>query len=321
MTGPQERSLIESKHRAMPSKILVTGIAGFIGSALADRLLAGGYEVVGVDSLAYGIREQIPSAVEFYPVDVRSAEIYDLFRGVDVVFHLAAKNDLLACQQDPVETMQINVAGTANVFEAARCAGVRKVVLATSSALEEGEARLNGFYAISKLSCEHIAAGYMQAFGMPFVAIRYFNVYGPRQDYRRLNPPVVSAFMINVLKNETPTLFEGYRENKRDFIFVDDINDFHLQCISDDRLNGGLYRLGGGRTYSMDEVWTHIKCVTGTELDPVVKPRKQEDTPAVTLADISAASQMGWRPKTGFDDGLLKQWRFLQAEFQSGKIR
>jgi len=309
-----------NRQNAMQSRIVVTGVAGFIGSNLADRLVEAGYQVVGIDNLAYGVRGQIPSAIEFHPVDIRSEEICQLFDGADVVFHLAAKNDLIACQQGPVETMLINVAGTANVFEAARRAKVRRVVLATSSALEEGEARLNGFYAISKIASERIAAGYMQAFGVPYVAIRYFNVYGPRQDYRRLNPPVISAFMINVLKNETPTLFEGYRENKRDFIYVDDINDFHLQCISDDRLDGRLFRLGGGRTYSMDEVWTHVKQVTGSALNAVVRPRKQEDTPAVTLADISAACQMGWKPKTEFDDGLRAQWDFLRAEFQAGKI-
>jgi len=225
-------------------KILITGVAGFVGSNLADRLLAAGPEVVGIDDLAYGLREQVPKGIEFHIADIRSGDIAENFRGVDVVFHLAAKNDLIACQEDPVETMQINVAGTANVFEAARKAGVRKVVLATFSAVEEGEARLNGFYAISKVTTERIAAGFQQAFGLPNVAVRYFNIYGPRQDYRRIHPPVLSALILKVLRGEAPVLFEGYKENKRDFIFIDDINDFHLQCITDSRLNGNLHRLG-----------------------------------------------------------------------------
>jgi len=112
---------------------------------------------------------------------------------------------------------------------------------------EEGEARLNGFYAISKVTNERIAAGYQQAFGLPFVAVRYFNIYGPRQDYRRVHPPVISAFILKVLAGEAPVLFDGFQNNKRDFIYVDDINDFHIQCITDDRLNGNLYRLGSGK--------------------------------------------------------------------------
>ena len=301
-------------------KILVTGVAGFVGSNLADRLLAAEYDVVGVDNLAYGLREQIPAAVEFHSADIRSKEIHELFAGVEVVFHLAAKNDLIACQQNPVETMDVNVAGTANVFEAARRAGVRKVVLASSSAVEEGEARLNGFYAISKLTNERIAAGYQQAFGLPYVLVRYFNIYGPRQDYRRVHPPVLSAFILKVLRGEAPVLFEGYKENKRDFIYVDDINDFHLQCILDDRLDGNLYRLGSGHNLSMEEVWMTVKAVTGFKQEPVILPRKAEDTPTVGLADITAAEAVGWRPKTKFIDGVQAQYEFLVNEFNAGKV-
>lgn len=299
----------------------MTGVAGFIGSNLAIRLLGAGYHVIGLDTLAYGIREQIPSAVEFHQVDIRSKEIFERFDGVDVVFHLAAKNDLVACQKDPVETMEINVAGTTNVFEAARRAKVRKVVLATSSALEEGEARLNGFYAISKATSEKIAIGYQQAFGLPFVAVRYFNVYGPRQDYRRLNPPVISAFMIKVLRHERPILFEGFKSNKRDFIYVDDINDFHLQCIDDDRVDGGLFRLGSGATYSMDEIWDAVKRVTHSDLEPIIRERAAEDTPTITQADNSCAAAVGWSPKTSLEDGLREQFLFLQSEFNAGRIR
>ena len=305
----------------MSLKVLVTGVAGFVGSNLAERLLSSGYDVVGIDNLVYGLREQIPAGVDFHAADIRDGDIQKLFRGVDVVFHLAAKNDLIACQEDPVETMQVNVAGSANVFEAARREGVRKVVFATSSALEEGEARLNGFYAISKVANERIAAGYQQAFGLPFVAVRYFNVYGPRQDYRRAHPPVISAFILKVLAGEAPVLFDGYQNNKRDFIYVDDINDFHLQCITDDRLNGNLYRLGSGQSLSMDEVWTTVKAVAGSDLDPVVLPREAADTPTVGLADISAAAAVGWRPKTAFIDGVRAQYEYLIKEFAAGKVK
>ena len=305
----------------MSLKVLVTGVAGFVGSNLADRLLSSGYDVVGIDNLAYGLREQIPAGVDFHATDIRDGDLQKFFRGVDVVFHLAAKNDLIACQQDPTETMQVNVAGTTNVFEAARRAGVSKVVFATSSALEEGEARLNGFYAISKVANERIATGYQQAFGLPFVALRYFNIYGPRQDYRRVHPPVISAFILKVLAGEAPVLFDGYQNNKRDFVFVDDINDFHLQCITDDRLIGNLYRLGSGQSLSMDEVWTTVKAVAGSDLDPVILPREAADTPTVGLADISAAAAMGWRPKTVFIDGVRAQYEYLTKEFADGKVK
>ena len=305
----------------MTKKILVTGVAGFIGSNLAERLLKEGYAVVGIDNLAYGIPQNIPAGVEFHKLDIQSKEIYPLFNGVDVAFHLAAKNDLSACQKDPVETVDINVHGTANVFEAARQAGVKKLVFASSSAIEEGETRLNGFYAISKVTDEHIAKGYREAFGLDFVALRYFNVYGPRQDYRRGNPPIISALMIKLLKGEQPVLYEGFDENKRDFIYVDDINDFHLLCIGDNRVNNKMFRLGTGRAYSMKEIYEAVRSVMGVNVDPVVKPRKPEDTPAVTIADVSDAESVGWMPKTPLEEGLGVQFAFLKGEFAKGNLK
>ncbi len=305
----------------MTKKVLVAGVAGFIGSNLAERLLKEGYEVVGIDNLAYGIPENIPQGVDFHKVDIRSNDIYSLFDGVDVVFHLAAKNDLSACQKDPVETMDINVHGTTNVFEAAKRAGVRKIVFASSSAIEEGEARLNGFYAIGKVTDESIAKGYREAFGLHFVALRYFNVYGPRQDYRRVNPPVVSAFIIKLLKGEQPVLYEGYDENKRDFVYVDDVNDFHLLCLKDDQVNDRMFRLGMGRSYSMKEVYDAVRAVVGSNVEPIIQSRKPEDTAAVTLADIRDAVAVGWTPKTSFEEGLKAQLEFLKGEFAKGNVK
>jgi UDP-glucose 4-epimerase len=171
------------------------------------------------------------------------------------------------------------------------------------------------------VASEQIAAGYHQAFGLTYVAIRYFNVYGPRQDYRRVHPPVLSAFIMKVLEGEAPVLFEGFRENKRDFIYVDDINDFHLQCITDHRVDNNLYRLGSGESLSMDDVWMAVKAVSGSNSEPVILPRAAEDTPTIGLADISAAAALGWKPKTGFVDGVRRQYEYLENEFKSGRLR
>lgn len=225
--------------------VLITGVAGFIGSNLADRLLReGGYRVIGIDNLSYGVREQIPEGVEFHELDIRSKYIYPVFDGVDFVFHFAAKNCISDCQTDPVETADINVTGTVNVFEAARRANVKKVIYAESSALYEGstvlptpetEVKPQSFYALSKLAAMYFAEGYSRFFGnssssplvsqspllkvsespipqvskspslivpkspvqsvsqspslkvssspgLSFTALRYFCVYGPRQD-------------------------------------------------------------------------------------------------------------------------------------------
>lgn len=301
-------------------RILVTGVSGFIGSNLAARLLKEGYEVVGIDNLSQGSEKQIPGGVEFHDVDIRTAEMTDLFTGIDVVFHLAAKNSLSDCQKDPVGTMEINVTGTARVFDAALKAGVRKVAYAQSSVLEEGEARQTGFYAISKAAGILLARGY-EALGLTTVGLRYFNVYGPGQDYRRSAPPVMSDLIIQLLTRGSVSIVEGSSENKRDFIHVDDINDFHVLCITDDRVNNQMFRLGSGKNYSIAEVLMLIQTLLGTNVTPVVRPREGADPAVQTLADIRDAQSLGWEPKVALEDGLRSMITYIQGEIATGKIK
>ena len=308
-------------------KILITGIAGFIGSNLAERLLSEGYQVLGIDNLAYGLRENIPKAVEFYQFDIRGKDILHLFQGVDMVFHLAAKNCIADCQADPVETAEINVSGTVNVFEAARRAGVRKVIYAESSALYEGssiyptpesEVKPESFYALSKLASMYFASAYEKFYGLKFTALRYFCVYGPIQDYRRTIPPVMSAFIIKLLKGEQPIIY-GTGEKRRDFVYVDDVNDFHLICIRDDRTNGKVFNIGSGVNYSVHEILNKISKMLRVTPDPIHK----DDLPGeaqVTLADITQAKSLGWNPKTPLEKGLEKAIEYIQKEMKAGRI-
>jgi nucleoside-diphosphate-sugar epimerase len=305
----------------MKPRIIITGVAGFIGSNLADRLVAEGYPVVGIDNLSYGIKEQVPEGVEFHTLDVRSADIYPLFRKGDIVFHLAAKNSLLDCQQDPVATLDNNVVGTANVFEAAKRAGARKVVYAQSSVLEEGDDRLRGFYAISKMADEWVAEGYRAAWKLPTVGLRYFNVYGPRQDYRRTIPPIMSKMIITLLRGERPVAFAGDEKNKRDFIHVDDVNAFHLLCITDDRTDNRVFRLGTGTNHSMTEIVAAVQKILGTDLAPIKKPRMDGDPAVATLADNTEAKKLGWSPKVSLEDGLRSMVPYIKREMEKGNIK
>ena len=291
--------------------VLITGVAGFIGSNLADRLVAQGFRVIGIDNLAYGVIEQVPDGVEFHKLDIRSPDLYDLFDGVEAVFHLAAKNCISDCQDNPLETSDINVTGTVNVFEAARRGSVGKVIYAESSALYEGSTVLptpesevypQSFYAVSKLAGMAFAEAYRRFHGMRTTALRYFCVYGPRQDYRRTIPPVMSAFIINLLEGKRPTIY-GTGEKRRDFIYVDDVNDFHLQCLDDPKTDGNVYNLGSGVSYSVREIFEAIATLLQTDIEPIYKP----DFPGeaqVTLADITAAKSLGWQPKVSLKEGL-----------------
>ncbi len=312
----------------MKKKVLITGVAGFIGSNLANRLLAeGGYRVIGIDNLSYGVREQIPVEVEFYELDIRDTAIYNLFTNTDFVFHFAAKNCISDCQLDPVETADINVRGTVNVLEAAKRANVKKVIYAESSALYEGSNRLptpeseinpQSFYSISKLSTMYFADAYTKFYNLKTTALRYFCVYGPRQDYRRTIPPLFSAFIIKLLKGENPIIY-GTGEKRRDFIHVDDINDFHIQCMKDDRTTGNVYNLGSGYNYSVNDIYNTISSLLHSDIKPIYKP----DLPGEAfenLADISKAKTIGWNPKIDLEQGLKTSIDFIKNEISKGNI-
>lgn len=303
----------------MPNPIiLITGVAGFIGSNLAERLLADGYKVRGIDNLAFGMIEQIPKSVDFIKVDTR-ADIDNYFHGVDFVFHLAAKNCISDCQKDPLETVDINVKGTVNVFEAARKAKVKKVIYAESSALYEGVSKFptpentlcpQSVYAKSKWATHIFAEAYREFYGLKTTALRYFCVYGPKQDYRRSVPPLMSAFIINLLKGKSPVIY-GSGKKRRDFIYIDDVNEFHIQCLKDSKTDGQIYNLGSGVNYSVMEIFKEIAALLKSDLKPIFK----SDLPGeaeTTLADISAAKALGWRPRILLQDGLQRSIRYIK---------
>lgn len=311
--------------RGPARRILVTGAAGFIGSNLAVRLLDEGYEVTGVDDLSQGVAEQVPPGVDFHVLDIRSPAIRPLLRGVDAVFHLAAKNCISDCQIEPVEAASINVVGTVNVFEAARLASVRRVIYAESSALYEGVETLptneqvvaaQSIYAITKLACAEFGAAYARFHGLNMTALRYFCVYGPRQDYRRTIPPVMSAFIMKLLNGERPTIY-GTGNKRRDFIYVDDVNDFHIRCLTDPRTHGGTFNLGSGRAHSVTEILHEIQDLLGTAVDPVHLPDLPGEAEQ-TCADVSRARALGWEPQVPLREGLQRSIEYIREHVPVG---
>ncbi|MBU6500573.1 MAG: NAD-dependent epimerase/dehydratase family protein [Patescibacteria group bacterium] len=309
-------------------KIVVTGVAGFIGSNLADALLKNGYKVVGIDNLAYGHRSQVAEGVEFHEMDVRSKDIYPLFDGAEFVFHLAALTSILWCQEDPVLAADNNITGTVNVLEAAKRAGVKKFIYAETSALYEGITKLptdesevdpQSYYAVSKL-CDHFfAEAYRRFSDIKTVGLRYFNVYGPRQDYTRSMPPVMSAFMVKLLKGERATIY-GTGQKKRDFVHVNDVNAFHLLCLESDKVDNQVFNIGSGKNYSVKDIYDLVDEIIGTKLQPELKPDKEGEAEE-TLADISKAKSMGWEPKMDMRNGLKEMVEHIRKEMAKGTIK
>ena len=308
--------------------VLITGVAGFIGSNLADSLLKkGGYNIIGIDNLSYGVKEQIPEGVNFQKIDVRSKDIYPFFENMDFVFHFAAKNCINDCQLDPMGTSDINVTGTINVFEAARLHNIKKVIYAESSAIYEGASNFptsesdehpQSFYAVSKYATMFFAEAYYRYYGVNSTALRYFNVYGPRQDYRRSIPPLFSSLIINLLSGKQPTIY-GNGQKRRDFIYVDDINEFHILCMEDDRTTGKVFNLGSGINYSVNDIFDIVADLTKSN----ILPKFLDDLPGEAfqnLADISEARKIGWIPKTDLKIGMKTSIEYIRKELETGKI-
>lgn len=304
----------------MRRKILVTGCAGFIGSNLCRSLVAKGYAVRGIDNLMAGTRANIPAGVEFFEGDIRDPRIEPWFEGVDAVFHLAARNCLSDCMEHPLETAAINVGGTVQVLEACRKARVRKFIYADTSAEYEGIAEMPcaedrvapiGTYAVSKRGGALFVESHAKLHGLGYTILRYFNVYGPAQDFRRVMPPVMSAFLLKMMAGEQPTIF-GSGEKRRDFIYVDDVNRFHLLALSDPRTDGKTFNVGSGTSYSIREVFDACARALGVAIAPVFR----EDMPGeaeVTLADTTAARSLGFVPEVSLELGLSATIDYLRS--------
>ncbi len=294
-------------------RVLITGAAGFIGGHLARRLADDHHEVVALDNLSAGVIENIDSRAEFHRDDIRSTSIYPRFARVDTVFHFAARNCLADCLADPVETAQINVAGTANVLEAARRAGVRKLVFADTSAEYEGVLRFPSVvehvaplsvYARSKRAAFLFCEAYQQFYGLTLTTLRYFNVYGPGQDWRRTIPPVMSAFAMKLIRGDRPVIY-GNGEKRRDFVFIDDVTAFNLRTLTDPRTDNQVFNVGSGVNNSVNEIFTAVESILGTGL----QPQYLDDLPGEaqeTLADISVSTQLGWQPSIDLNAGIRR---------------
>lgn len=301
--------------------VLITGVAGFIGSNLARDLIAGGYHVRGIDNLSAGLKENIPAGVEFLQADIRDAATHECYQGVDALFHLAAKNCLADCVADPVAAADINVRGTAIVLEAARRAHVRKLIYSDTSAEYEGitvfptpedHVAPEGIYAVTKRGGALLCESFARLHGLNITMLRYFNVYGPCQDWRRTIPPVMSAFILKLLRGEQPVIY-GSGEKRRDFIYVDDVNAVHRLVLEDARTDGQVYNVGSGTNHSVREMYDLIAAILGSSIQPRMAPDLPGEA-TTTLADCSRLRALGWKPATDMRAGLQQSIEYIRRQ-------
>lgn len=300
-------------------RILVTGAAGFIGSHQCRRLVADGIEVVGLDDLSDGTLENLREVpeVRFAEVDLRDeSAVAAAAQGCSSVIHLGAKRSVPRSMAQPGITTDVNVRGTLNVLLAARDAGA--VVVAASSSSVYGDqtefplretmrCAPRSPYAASKLAVEVYCGGMWASYRVPAMAMRYFNVYGPRQDPMSEYAAVVPRFTVACLKGDRPVI-HGDGEQSRDFTYIDDVVEANLRAAKAPEAAYGLaFNIGGGGApTSVNQLLASIAARVGVTPEPVFEPSRAGDV-RTTEADITLARTLfGYEPKVDIDEGLQR---------------
>jgi UDP-glucose 4-epimerase len=292
---------------------LVTGAAGFIGSHLVDRLVADGHEVIGVDDLSSG--GTVRPGLELWEMDVGDPALVEraAVRRPEVICHLAAQVSVRASVADPLADARTNVVGTANVLEAARAAGGRKVVFTSSCAVygvpdalpvpPDAELRPASPYAASKVSGEVYAGTYKALYGIDYTTLTLANVYGPRQTPEG-EAGVISIFTDALLAGR-PTRVYGDGSQTRDYVYVLDVVDAFARAAGED---GGGRRLnvGTGVQTSDRELHTLVAEAAGAPDDPEFAPPRLGDLPAMSVDPGATRRALGWEPKVGLREGLAE---------------
>ena len=303
-------------------KILLTGGAGFIGSHVADQLLARGHEVAIVDDLSSGKKENIPEGAVFYERDIRDgcAEVFEEFEP-DVLSHQAAQMDVRRSVREPDFDADINVLGTVRLLQ--RCAehGVRRVVFASTGGAVYGEQRefpvLEDHpqypispYGVSKLAGERYLHFYRMQYGLPYAALRYANVYGPRQDPHG-EAGVVAIFCGNLAAGRGSTI-NGSGEQTRDYVYVEDVARANVLALEGDAPSGA-YNVGTGIETSVNELYEILRETSGRDLPPTHGPAKPGEQLRSSVDPTAAARVLGWRPETDLAAGLKRTLSFFEA--------
>ena len=304
---------------------LVTGGAGFIGSHLAEELVRRGEKVRVLDNFLTGRRENLAdfrAKIDLAEGDVRSLEICRrAAEGMDFVLHQAALPSVPRSVQDPLLSNEINIGGTLNMLRAAQETGVKRFIFASSSSVYGGDERLPkregnegpplSPYAVTKVAAEKYCLVFNRIFGLPTVCLRYFNIFGPRQDPASQYAAVVPLFIRLCLEGRPPKIFGDGRQS-RDFTYVANVVEANLLACQAAEAPGGVYNIGSGGQVTVNELAAAIKDITGARVEPVNERPRPGDI-LHSWADIGRAAEvLGYRPAIGFREGLERTVRWYK---------
>jgi UDP-glucose 4-epimerase len=303
-------------------RVLLTGGAGFIGSHVADRLLERGHEVAVADDLTTGKRENIPQEARFYETDIRSGctEIFEGF-APEALCHQAAQMDVRRSVREPDFDAEVNVLGTVRLLENCVKYDVGKVVFASTGGAVYGEQREfpapEGHpqypvspYGISKLAGERYLNFYHVQYGIPYAALRYANVYGPRQDPH--GEAGVMAIFCGNLAAGRPSTINGTGQQTRDYVYVEDVARANVLALEDDP-PAGAYNIGTGIETSVNNLYELLLDVSGKDIPPEYGPAKPGEQFRSSVNPTLARRVMGWQPEVDLVDGLRETLRSFDA--------
>lgn len=334
-------------------RILITGGAGFIGSQLGLYLVEKKHEVIPLDNLKFGYLYNFTNNEKllnnFIKMDIRDPKLKSVMENIDVVFHIAGIISLPRCNDNPFEAYSVNVAGTANVLEMARRAGIKKVIFASTSALYENETaspfkesvnpKPTLIYAQTKKAAEDICHSFVDMYGMDITILRFFNVYGPNMDYRP--PSYLISYVIGcLLKKERPILHSDGKQ-ARDFVYVTDVAKLCEIVIAHKAAKNELFNVGSGRTITVQEVFGILaECLGEEKIKPIYRDPKliwekfpkqfagrypinsallEKEVNKFTLAATQKAKRiLNWEAKVGIEEGLAKTVNYAKEKFSIG---
>lgn len=309
-------------------RYLVTGGAGFIGSNIVDELLRRGHSVTVLDDFSSGKEENLATAIK--KIRLVRGDICDLeaareaCEGADYVLHLAARTSVPRSVKDPIETNRVNIDGTLNVLVAARDAKVRRVVYAASSSaygetptlpkIETMPSEPISPYGVTKFVGELYAQVFGRAYGLENVSIRYFNVFGPRQDPTSQYSGVLSRFMLAMIEGSAPVVY-GDGEQSRDFTYVDNVVDISLRACEAPGASGKVFNGGTGLRITLNDVLKLLGKIAGSSVRAKYDQPRSGDI-LHSQADIQVARQLlGYCPTVDFEEGLRRTWKWYSEAF------
>jgi UDP-glucose 4-epimerase len=308
-------------------KILVTGGAGFIGSHIVDAYLENGHQVVVVDNLSTGRRENVNPKAVFYQADIRDkANIEEIAakEKFDALCHHAAQADVRKSVEDPVYDTTVNIIGSLNLLDASVKHRVKKFIYASTGGAVYGEPQYMPVdeqhpihpqcpYGVSKHTVEHYLKTYKENFGLSYTILRYPNVFGPRQNPKG-EAGVVAIFTLLMLEGKRPTIF-GDGSKTRDYLFISDVVKANL-CVLD-KADGEILNLGTGRETKDIEVFEAIRKALGSMLEPIFGQRRKGEIERICLDARAASKSLGWHPSLSFEEGIRKAVEYYRKAFTS----